>query len=164
MTTEFDPTSREALATWLSETVSVIEEVSPVFFGSLPIKIHEAELPTGDYLGSSIQLEIDGGVVEIGFFAEEQVCKQLASALLGLDPDMLEELGLDLQDALGEVCNILAGGLKGRLHQNHEHFQLGIPVGLDVETFLDDPPRIANLELTLDNATAAHFALRMPVH
>ncbi|GEM_PF-5121898 len=164
MTNEHSPELDTTLDPWLEQTMEVIEEISPVIFGALPIKVHQAEVPTENYLGSSIQLEIDDAVVEIGFFAEENVCRQLASALLGMDAEMLEEFGLDLQDALGEVCNILAGGLKGRLHHHHEHFQLGIPTGLDMASFLHDPPRIANLELTLEDSSAAHFTLRLPVN
>ena len=80
--------------------------------------------------GSFITLVSPSNSVQIGFVADRENCASLARMLLGLEPDDdLEES--DLADAMGEVANIVAGGVKTLMHGEDTALQLGLPIFVD---------------------------------
>jgi chemotaxis protein CheX len=66
---------------------------------------------------------------------DQKVACNLASGLLGME---LEELDDTVRDAVGEIVNMLAGGLKNHLSHNEEIFKISIPsvvVGEGISTY-----------------------------
>ncbi len=53
-----------------------------------------------------------------------EVACGLASGLLGME---LTELDDTVRDAVGEIVNMLAGGLKNHLSHNEEYFKISVP-------------------------------------
>lgn len=66
--------------------------------------------------------------IQIGLASNAEGCQLLAKSLLGMapeDPDM--EPG-DLADAMGEIVNISAGGIKARVHGKVPPIKIGLPI------------------------------------
>jgi len=57
----------------------------------------------------------------------EQGAKVITANLLGMD---IEDLNEDVNDAMGELANMIAGGLKTRLTSNGEALELSIPTAI----------------------------------
>lgn len=77
--------------------------------------------------GSLVALTAEDRSVQIGLVASDEHCPTLVRAFLQLEED--EELeDQDVADALGEMANVLAGGVKVRLEDGS--LNLGLPVVL----------------------------------
>ena len=75
----------------------------------------------------SIALVNDAVALQIGVCAPDVACTALSKALLGIpeDEEITED---DVTDGIGEVANIIAGGLKSRLDDDYPALKLGLPV------------------------------------
>lgn len=81
--------------------------------------------PPHDLGGAYVQLISDREVVHVGLCGVPDVLRALATSLLG------DEAGLspsDVIDAVGEIANMIAGGVKRRMASTHPGLQLGLPV------------------------------------
>ncbi|MGV0950232.1 MAG: chemotaxis protein CheX [Azonexus sp.] len=78
--------------------------------------------------GSLIALVGNQNSVEVGLCATEDNCVNLARALLGMEPEDEELSRADLDDALGEMVNIMAGALKARMDGRVPAMQIGLPI------------------------------------
>lgn len=84
------------------------------------------DLPIG-MSGSHIALIGDAESAQVGIVATEECCGVLARTLLGMEPgDELPEC--DMADAIAEIINIIAGGVKSRMVQVDPSVKLGLPV------------------------------------
>jgi chemotaxis protein CheX len=66
-------------------------------------------------------------------FSSDMAC-QLASGLLGMPVEEVDEI---VQDAIAELVNMVAGGLRNRLSSSQEDFRLSLPwvvAGLEYST------------------------------
>lgn len=70
------------------------------------------------------------GVLAIQCPAE--VASGITGAMLGMDVD---ELGEDSKDAIGEIANMVAGGLKAALAEHNRSIELAIPVAVIGSSF-----------------------------
>ncbi len=82
-----------------------------------------------DLCGVYIPLSSDGLALQIGVLAERATCAKLAKSLLGIGHD--EPLGSDedVFDALGEITNMVAGGVKVRLAEKTK-VTVGLPLAM----------------------------------
>jgi len=62
----------------------------------------------------------------------EDAAKAITGAMLGME---VEELGEDVKDAVGEIANMVAGGLKSGLGSNGRTTELAIPTTVIGESF-----------------------------
>ena len=77
--------------------------------------------------GAYVPLITPDASLQVGIASTVEGCDALARALLCMEPD--EELvPADMADALGEVVNILAGALKGKIAQRVGSITLGLPM------------------------------------
>jgi chemotaxis phosphatase CheX-like protein len=87
-----------------------------------------AALPS-DLCGVYIPLLTDGDAVQLGLLGRRDVCAQLAKSLLGMGPDESLDSDSDVFDAVGEVTNMVAGGVKFRAAAQFD-VKLGLPLAL----------------------------------
>lgn len=72
--------------------------------------------------------------LQLGLLAHRDVCSHLARALLGMAPDEPLDSEADVFDAVGEVTNLVAGGLKARM-SDHTDVSLGVPLAIQGRVF-----------------------------
>jgi len=75
------------------------------------------------HLGSYVALLSESAKMEIAVLTDHKGCIQLAKDMLGSEPDS----EADVADALGEIANILAGGVKRQLPDRLPRAQIGLP-------------------------------------
>ncbi len=80
---------------------------------------------TINMVGAHIPM-IGSQAFELSLFATRESCSQLATAVLGMNADALPPG--TIPDAIGEIVNMIAGGVKRRLASNGGDLELGLPV------------------------------------
>jgi CheY-specific phosphatase CheX len=77
--------------------------------------------------GAYIALIGDEENFEVGVTSTDAGCRVVVAALLGMEPE--DELtDGDIADALGEIVNMLGGGIKSRMSGDGPHLKLGLPM------------------------------------
>lgn len=124
------------LLEWMNAAAEAAEEIAT---GALGMQTTRWEhLPTSsvppDLCGVYIPLVTEGCALQFGMLGRPEVCETLARSLLGMGPD--EALGdeLELFDAVGEVTNLVAGGIKAKL-AGRADIRLGLPLALKGQAF-----------------------------
>jgi hypothetical protein len=86
--------------------------------------------PTSDYAagrGAYVGLVAQEEPIQVGLLADERGCQTLAKSLLGVDPAEEDLAEPDVSDAMCELINIVAGGLKRRVTP-----RLSVTMGLPI--------------------------------
>ncbi|KJF17950.1 chemotaxis protein CheX [Acidithrix ferrooxidans] len=119
-----DPT---LVSTWLHAMVNSAEELATSTLGLEGITVINEALPKErDFPGSYVAIVGDSYNFEYGIAGSWDSCAVLARALLFMEPE--EELSEDdLADAVNEVINIVAGGIKRRMSEIDTGLKLGLP-------------------------------------
>jgi hypothetical protein len=82
--------------------------------------------PTG-MAGAYIPMLAEDQTLQLALLASPDGCADLSRLLLGMEPE--EEVpAADIADAVGELVNIVAGGVKQRLVDSTGGLRLGLPV------------------------------------
>jgi hypothetical protein len=115
------------VSTWLSAMVSSAEELATSTLGLDGITEIESGFPSDKgFPGSYVALVGDDFNFEYGVAGSWESCATLGRALLFMEPD--EELtDDDMADAINEVINIVAGGVKRRMTEIDPGLKLGLP-------------------------------------
>ncbi len=113
---------------WLDAFVSATDEIASTTLnlGNCAVSPNGGSLPT-DMSGSYVSLMSTAASLQVGLASSPQGCQTMAKALLGMTPEEEDLTDADLADALGEVVNIIAGGIKTRLTEKDSSIQLGLP-------------------------------------
>ena len=119
------------LTEWMDLAADAATEIATGALGMGTIRWqHPApgEMPV-DLCGVYIPLLTEGFSVQLGILGRREVCTQLAKSLLGMGPE--ESLADDSEvfDAVGEVTNLVAGGVKVRAAA-HTNVKLGLPLAM----------------------------------
>jgi CheY-specific phosphatase CheX len=113
---------------WLEATVSAAAELCQTTLGT-ELVIAEHGVPLGaEVMGCFVSIFDDTGSVEVGMAADPAGCQTLAQSLFASDEPLSDA---DVTDALGEIANMLAGGVKKRLQIENTPMQLGLPIVMD---------------------------------
>jgi hypothetical protein len=124
------------LLEWLEAAADASQEIATGPLGATATSWRECsnEALPGDLCGVYIPLISDDLALQFGMLASRDVCIELARSLLGMTAD--EELGSDedIFDAVGEVSNLVAGGVKVRL-ADRCNVNLGVPLALQGRVF-----------------------------
>lgn len=116
------------ISSWLEATVSAAAELCQTTLGTeLVVAEHGVPLETG-MTGCFVSIFDDVGSVEVGMASDPAGCQSLAQALFASDEPLSDA---DVTDALGEIANMLAGGVKKRMQVNDTPMQLGLPIVMD---------------------------------
>lgn len=74
----------------------------------------------------------------LGIHCPRDVGLAVTGAMLGMEP---EEIDADVKDALGEISNMLAGGIKERLSAQQINLELAIPTTVTGKSFTISAPK-----------------------
>lgn len=65
--------------------------------------------------------------LHVGVVSDESGCASLTRALLGMAPDEAVSID-DIHDAVGEIANMVAGGIKTKVTAKGTDAQIGLPI------------------------------------
>lgn len=86
----------------------------------------------------SAMIGLTGGLsAMLGIHCPGAVGLAVAGAMLGMQ---LEEVDADVKDALGEIANMLAGGIKERLSTENIDLELAIPTAVAGKSYVISAP------------------------
>ena len=92
---------------------------------------------------ASIALTSDRVALRLSLIAGMGTCSKLAKALLGGgENEESDGLDLDVADGVGEMMNIIAGGVKKQLHEPYPSLRVGFPVWTIGDRVEDCPRRV----------------------
>lgn len=87
----------------------------------------------------SAMIGLTGGLsAMLGIHCPSAVGLAVAGAMLGMEP---EEINADVKDALGEIANMLAGGIKERLRSENIDLELAIPTAITGQSYVISAPK-----------------------
>lgn len=112
---------------WLAAAEDSFREVAAtaLAFRDVTSVARAATAPAG-LGGAYVQLMSERELVVVGLCAAEVNLRHVSGALVGCSGADLSHA--DVTDAVGEVVNMLAGGVKRRLVAAHPGLQLGLPL------------------------------------
>jgi CheY-specific phosphatase CheX len=113
---------------WLKATVDAASEFASTTLGDTLQLAEQGSKMSQDLTGCFVALVGDEGALQIGLAANPEGCQILAQALFASDEELPEE---DVSDALGEMANIIAGGVKKRMATVQLSLVIGLPIVMD---------------------------------
>lgn len=115
------------LENWVVAVTSAMEESAAMLgFGSCTLEGRHDDVP-GDLRGAHISIVGDHGAVHLAVLSTEAGNDFIARTMLMMEEG--EELSAeDVADTVGEIANIVAGGVKGALREWDGGLKLGLPV------------------------------------
>lgn len=145
---------------WLTAMIEATDETATQTLGfeSVAGKHTIGEQPV-DKPGSFISLASENDSVQIGLVSNKEGLELLAKSMLGMTPE--EEIAqADITDAVGEIINIVAGGVKRRLNEQAGGMKLGLPMFIDGKIAQGGSQELACANLNLGNIPAHLLVLR----
>ncbi len=137
-------TTTVTLSDWMKATVDAAAEFSTTTLDASLKTLESSNLPL-DLTGCFVALVGEEGSLQIGLASDSAGCMTLAKALFGSDEDLPEN---DVGDALGEIANIVAGGVKKRM-SGQVPLALGLPIVMEGHIRLTDRQQIVQLDVSL---------------
>lgn len=122
-------TEPASLDDWMSAVVASAEELATValgFEGSTLVGRRDS-FPR-DLNSALVALVSESASVQLGVASTDEGCRQLAGALLCLEPGEEELSDEDVADAVGEIANIVAGQVKRTIGGPGSSMKLGLPL------------------------------------
>lgn len=113
---------------WLEALAEATAELSTTSLELEGCTIIGPRQSDGDLVGCYIVLVGDKCSVQIAVAASPETCRTIAGRLFEMDAVEAQEISEgDVADAIGEVVNIVAGGVKSRMAPYYASLQLGLP-------------------------------------
>jgi hypothetical protein len=119
------------LSDWMNLAAEAAAEIATSALGMANThwqRAPAARLPD-DLWGVYIPLMTDGDSVQLGVLGRRDVCAHRAQTRLGMSADEVLDDDGTVFDAVGEVTNLVAGGVKVRAAA-HTDVKLGLPLAL----------------------------------
>jgi CheY-specific phosphatase CheX len=145
---------------WLSAAVESVKDLCTTSFSFpscevMPNLAHEIK----DKAGAYIALVGDHSAIQLGMAADECGCYALSRALLCMEEN--EELSKeDMSDTMGEIANIIAGGLKSKMDERNPNMRMGLPIMVHGCVDAPEHAEIAMAEIKLGPVLAHLLVLR----
>jgi hypothetical protein len=113
---------------WLRIIAESASEVATVALGldACEIRTQGSLVPEG-LIGAYLPLGTNEQPMQVGFLSNPVGCQRLAKALLGMGAEEEDLTPADLSDAISELANVVAGGIKRRVPGGVE-IKLGLPL------------------------------------
>lgn len=120
---------RVPLQDWMAAAIEATLEMSGAVLG---FEGSASETPpppeSRQYPGAYIGLNAPNEAVQVGVVAKPESLQALAKAMLGMAPEDEDLPSSDMADAVGELVNIFAGGIKQRMLPRLGSLNLGLPL------------------------------------
>lgn len=84
--------------------------------------------------------------LQVGISSNAEGCETLARTLFASDDELSED---DISDAMGEIANIVAGGVKTRMAKLFGGLQLGLPIVMEGHVRVTERQQIAQRDVAL---------------
>lgn len=121
-------TALESMIEWRAAAIASLEEALPMFGAeAIEILAEDPRPGDGDAVGAHIDLDCDRHIVRLSLVCAADALDALAGLLLGAPFDGEHFAENEAHDAVREIVNILAGGVKTRLLRHHRRLLLGLP-------------------------------------
>jgi hypothetical protein len=144
----------------LSESAS---EVAATVLGGAPFAALGADSTYGSGHGAYLALVADDEPIQLGLLAEPAGCQALAKALLGMAPGDDDLEPSDVSDAMCEIANIVAGGLKRRVGER-VRITLGLPIFVAGHPLPNQQQEVSARALRLGAVTVSLLVLTQKPH
>jgi Chemotaxis phosphatase CheX len=115
------------LSSCLDALCESASEVAATVLGGVPFSTLGSDASYGSGHGAYLGLVADEEPIQVGLLVDPLGCQLLAKSLLGMDPAEEDLPPSDVSDAMCEVVNIVAGGLKRRVSERMR-ITLGLPI------------------------------------
>lgn len=151
---------------WLDAAVSCVGEVFSVTFGvDPPQKMGEVDALEGQFRGVTLALISDDEDVELVFAATADAAQALTRLMFCVEPGEPDLPDEDVGDAVGEIANMIAGGVKDRLSGSRT-IRLGLPMQFSgqVRSAEADGSRLARMSNGHVSFVVGVFHRRVPEH
>ena len=107
----------------------------------------------------SAMIGLTGGFsAMLGIHCPEAVGLGIAGAMLGME---IDEVDADVKDALGEIANMLAGGLKERFSAEDINLELAIPTAISGKSYTIASPAKSNRVIIPFNIDQGRFFIEI---
>lgn len=131
---------------WLEASLSALVEFSETTLGSgLGDPSATRKLPE-NLTGCFVALVGQEKSLQVGLASDSIGCQSLAQALFAADGELSES---DVTDALGEIANILAGGVKKRRNDANTGMALGLPIIMEGHVRISDHQEMVHLDIAI---------------
>ncbi|MFC3909607.1 chemotaxis protein CheX [Legionella dresdenensis] len=148
--------SVEAFCDFVSQSFFIEEVIDPA---NLQIEDAGQLKNTKNLEGSAIDLSINDKKIRIYFLANQETLSNIAARILYTDVQEIPEY-TDIIDAIKEMTNVIAGGVKSRLSAEAEgEIVLGLPVYIKQIPIEMDEKNMAILGKFNLNEGAAYFLI-----
>jgi hypothetical protein len=134
------------IQSWLDATLASAIEFSETTLGMGLSDPDPAQRLPENLTGCFVALVGQDESLQIGLASDTHGCQVLARALFASDEELSES---DVTDALGEIANIMAGGVKKRRSENNSNMVLGLPIIMEGHVRISDHQRMAHLDVAL---------------
>lgn len=133
---------------WLEATADSMAEICRTTLAmELRRNVDAPKLPP-NLTGCFVALVGQEESLQIGLASDAVGCQLLARTLFGADNELSDT---DVNDALGEIANILAGGVKTRMSKTHAGIQLSLPIVMEGHLRVTDRQRVDQLDVALND-------------
>lgn len=153
-----------SLKDWMAAMIEATCESATQML-SIESKADTAELNEGavsvpdGVLGSFISLVSEADTVQTGFLSNKEGLAILAKAMLGMTPE--EEISdSDRTDAVSEIINVVAGGVKRRLNEITGGMKLGLPMFIEGKVAHGESQEVITAKLVLGSVPVYLTVLR----
>jgi chemotaxis phosphatase CheX-like protein len=145
---------------WLAAVRSAAKEIATCALGYDGIELGGAETTRETTCGAYIPLTGANNSLQIGLISDAAGCQALASALLGFGASAPPPVPADVADAVGEIVNMLAGGVKRRMLSEVADLALGLPIFVNGTIERTDHLEVTAAPLRLGPVAASVIILR----
>lgn len=150
--------TKMAISEWLDATVDAAKETAETMLGYETVTTIEMSDGWPDKLsGSYIPLVSEEYKLQIGLISDSMGCSELAEKLLGMEPPSKE----DIADSVGEIMNMIAGGVKNRVNDRATSLKIGFPIYVVGSIHVSDNMEKAIAEVRFDNTKAKIVILQL---
>jgi len=148
---------------WMSATRASLGELASEALGGLAVGGDDGgPVSTTRRLGAYVPLVGKDVSVHIGVSTDSPGCEALGRALLAMGADEDFESDEDVLDAVGEIANMLAGGVKKRMADRQPGLQMGLPLLVEGSPQRRDRAEIAHADLRVGDVHATIFVVLAP--
>jgi hypothetical protein len=120
------------LDTWLGVAVGSLSELGSTALACDNVQLIEPRTPVPQHItGAMISIVGERDSIELAVSSTLAGCQVLAKALMCMEPTDEDLPHADLGDSIGEISNMVAGGIKNRMTAKCPGLRLGLPFFVD---------------------------------